>query len=184
MFLNFWGLYFAFFYISAFARAKIGLSQEKAFNMVIIMNAVGLPGRLIPNYLADKRIGPLNLMLPTCLTVGILLLTWMRVSTYAGLIVWACFYGFWVAGIQSLFPATLSSLTSDLSKAGTRMGMVFTIVSFACLTGSPIGGALVQMKGGSYWAAQIFSGLVLISGALMLTGSRVAKTGWTWKARA
>lgn len=175
MFLNFLGLYFAFFYISAFARTRVGLSQEKAFNMVIIMNAVGLPGRLIPNYLAD-RFGPLNLIIPTCSIVGVLLLVWARVNTYAGLIVWACFYGFWAAGIQSLFPATLSRLTSDLSKAGTRMGMIFSIVSFACLTGSPIGGALIQLRDGYYLAAQLFSGLVLISGSLMLVGARVANT--------
>lgn len=151
--------------------------------MVIIMNSAGLPGRLIPNYLADKRIGPLNLLFPTCFIVGVLLLAWTRVNTYAGLIVWASFYGFWVAGIQSLFPATLSSLTSDLSKAGTRMGMVFTIVSFACLTGSPIGGVLIQMEEGDYWAAQLFAGLALISGSLLLTASRIARTGWDWRAR-
>lgn len=183
MFMNFWGLYFAFFYISAFARTRIGLSEANAFNMVIIMNSAGLPGRLIPNYLADKRIGPLNLLFPTCFIVGALLLAWTRVNTYAGLIVWASFYGFWVAGIQSLFPATLSSLTSDLSKAGTRMGMVFTIVSFACLTGSPIGGVLIQMEEGDYWAAQLFAGLTLISGSLLLAASRIAKTGWDWRVR-
>lgn len=183
MFMNFWGLYFAFFYISAFARTKIGLSEANAFNMVIIMNAAGIPGRLIPNFLADKRAGPLNLMIPTCFVVGTLLLAWTRVNSYVGISVWAGFYGFCAAGIQSLFPATLSSLTSDLSKAGTRMGMVFSIVSFASLTGSPIGGALVQMKGGDYWAAQLFSGLALISGSLLLAASRVAKTGLDWKAR-
>lgn len=182
--MNFWGLYFAFFYISAFARTKIGLSEANAFNMVIIMNAAGLPGRLIPNYLADKRIGPLTLMFPTCFCVGSLLLAWTQVNTYAGVIIWAGFYGFWAAGIQSLFPATLSSLTSDLSKAGTRMGMIFSIVSFACLTGSPIGGILIQMKGGDYWAAQLFAGLALISGSLLLAASRVAKTGCDWRARA
>lgn len=184
MFLNFLGLYFAFFYISAFARTTIGLPQETAFNMVIIMNAVGLPGRLIPNYFADKRIGPLNLLIPICLVVGILLLTWTCVTTYAGLIIWGCFYGLFAAGVQSLFPVALTSLTSDLSKAGTRMGMIFTIVSFASLTGSPIGGALVQMKGGNYWAAQLFAGLVMVSGACMLGGSRATKVGLSWKARA
>jgi hypothetical protein len=184
MFLNFWGLYFAFFYISAFARTQIGLDQGTAFNMVIIMNAIGMPGRLVPNYYADGRVGPLNLLVPTCFIVGILALSWMRVTSYGGLIAWGCVYGFCAAGIQSLFPATLSSLTTDLSKAGTRMGMVFTIVSFATLTGSPIGGALVQMKVGSYWAAQLFAGLVLLVGGTLLAGSRIAKVGLDWRVRA
>ncbi|KAH8147985.1 uncharacterized protein LAJ45_08087 [Morchella importuna] len=184
MFLNFWGLYFAFFYISAFARTQIGLDQGTAFNMVIIMNAVGMPGRLVPNYYADGRVGPLNLLVPTCFIVGILVIAWMRVNSYGGLIAWGCVYGFCAAGIQSLFPATLSSLTTDLSKAGTRMGMVFTIVSLATLTGSPIGGALVQMKDGSYWAAQLFAGLVLLGGGTLLAVSRVAKVGLDWRVRA
>ena len=41
------------------------------------------------------------------------------------------------AGIQSLFPATLSTLTTDLQKVGVRMGLVFTLVSFAALMGPP-----------------------------------------------
>lgn len=181
MFMNFLGLYFAFFYISAFARTKIGLSKDSAFSVVVILNSAGLPGRLIPSYLA-QRTGPLNLMLPTCFISGILMLAWMRVNTHVGIIIWAIFYGFWAAGIQSLFPAILSSLTSDPSKAGTRMGMVFSIVSFATLTGSPIGGALIQIQGGDYWAAQLFAGLALIMGGSLLTASKVAKTGWAWRA--
>jgi len=85
-------------------------------------------------------------------------------------------YGMSAAAIQSLFPAALSSLTTDLSMAGTRMGMVFSIVSFAVLTGPPISGQLIEKKNGEYQYAQIFSGASMIVGCLLLLGARLSKT--------
>ncbi|KAI5778442.1 putative MFS monocarboxylate transporter [Geopyxis carbonaria] len=178
MFLIFLGLYFAFFYISAFARDILHLSQTTSFNTLIIMNAVGLPGRILPNFLADRALGPLNLIIPCGLIVGILLFSWMAVASYGGLLAWACVYGTFAAGIQSLFPATLSSLTTDLAKAGTRMGMIFSIISVACLTGTPVGGALIQRQGGAYSGAMGFAGGCVLVGACVLTCARVCKVGW------
>jgi hypothetical protein len=40
----FLGLFFAFFYVSAFAKTQLHMSQDDAFNTLIVMNAVGLPG--------------------------------------------------------------------------------------------------------------------------------------------
>ncbi|KAF8243155.1 MFS monocarboxylate transporter-like protein [Wilcoxina mikolae CBS 423.85] len=184
MFLSFLGLYFAFFYVSAFAKTRLYMSQDDAFNTLIVMNAVGLPGRLIPNYLADRTFGPLNLLVPVALMVGALLLCWIAVFNHTGLIVWAAFYGVFAAGIQSLFPATLSSLTTDLTKSGTRLGMVFSIVSFACLTGTPIGGAIIQSQLGEYWGGQVFAGCCVLAGGCVLAGARIAKTGWVLVTRA
>lgn len=92
-------------------------------------------------------------------------------------------YGLFAAGIQSLFPATTSSLTTDMKKAGVRMGMVFSIVSLASLTGSPLAGALIQERGGSYLYAQMFSGTVFFCGCLTLIAARLAKTGRKFVAR-
>jgi MFS family permease len=78
--------------------------------------------------------------------------------------------------VQGLWPSTLSSLTPDLSKTGVRMGMGFTIVSFACLTGPPLGGALIA-RADSYIGAQIWGGLAFLLGALILVAARVIKTG-------
>lgn len=179
MFLVFLGLYFAFFYLSAFAQNRLGQTQTTAFNTLIIMNAVGLPGRIIPNYIAGS-VGPLNILAPFCAGVGILLLFWQLVGSYGGLVAWACMYGIVAAGVQSMFPATLSSLTTDLSKAGVRMGMIFSIVSFACLTGSPIGGALIERAGGGYTGGQVFAGVVVLVGSACLVCARREKTGRWW----
>ncbi len=54
--------------------------------------------------------------------------------------------------------------------------MVFTIVSFAVLTGPPIAGQLIQKKDGEYQYAQIFAGSVMLFGGGLLTSARFAKS--------
>jgi MFS family permease len=92
-----------------------------------------------------------------------------------GLYAWTVIYGLVGAAIQSLFPATLSSLTQNPRMQGTRMGMVFTIVSFAVLTGPPIEGALIQRKQGGYVYGQVFAGSVLLVGSAFLVAARLCR---------
>lgn len=139
----------------------------------------------MPNHLAD-RWGAINVFVPTAIIAGICQLTWIAVSGPQGLYAWAVFFGIAAGGIQSLFPAGLSSLTTDLRKAGTRMGMVFTIVSFATLTGPPIAGALISACGGRYYGAQAFAGSAMIVGGGFMAAAKVVKQrrmggGWTCK---
>lgn len=62
------------------------------------------------------------------------------------------------------------------------MGMIFTIVSFAALTGPPIAGAIID-SGGGYKGAQAFAGSVLAVGGGFLFAAKVVKmkkTGAGW----
>jgi MFS family permease len=136
-FFNFWGLYFAFFFVGSYGREILGMSYPDSINLLLTMVGVGFLWRILPNYFADK-VGSLNMLLPFTVLAGTMLLAWIGVHTRASLFVFAAIYGSGSAGMQSLFPAGLSSLTEDLKKAGVRMGMGFTIVSFACLTGPPL----------------------------------------------
>ena len=179
MFLNFWGLYIAFYYIGSFGRNILGVSEADSINDLLILNGVGIFGRLIPAHLADRFFGPLNTLIPFVFVSGLLLYCWAAVDSKGGLVGFAVMYGLFAAGIQSLFPATLSSLTTDLKKAGVRMGMVFSVISFACLTGPPIAGALIQRKHGEYLYAQMFAGTVLMAGCTTLVASRVTRKGWS-----
>ncbi|KAJ5230152.1 hypothetical protein N7489_010860 [Penicillium chrysogenum] len=176
MFLNFWALYFAFYYIGAFARDTLGLTFSDSDNLIIVTNGAGIVGRLIPAYLADLKYGPLNTIIPLTLAASVMMFCWAAVHSTAGLYVFAVLYGIFSNGVQGLWPSTLSSLTPDLSKTGVRMGMGFTIVSFACLTGPPLGGALIA-RADSYIGAQIWGGLAFLLGALILVAARVIKTG-------
>lgn len=144
---------------------------------------MGIFGRIIPAYLADRCFGPLNTLIPAALGTSLLIYCWAAVSSRNGLIAFSVVYGLFAAAIQALFPATLSSLTTDLKKAGVRMGMVFSVVSFATLTGPPLAGALIQKDQGRYLHAQMFAGSVILCGCLTLVASRIARTGLKLKAK-
>lgn len=183
---NFWGIYFAFFYIAAFSRDSLlpPLSYADSLNVLLIINGISIIGRVVPNYIAD-RIGPVNVFIPNSIIVSILIFCFIGIETPAGLYAWAIFYGIMAGGIQSLFPAALSSLTTDLRKLGTRMGMVFTIVSFAVLTGPPIAGAIVAGPGG-YTGAKAFAGSSVAVGCACLMAAKLARmsrTGQGWTGR-
>ncbi|KAI0517752.1 riboflavin transporter MCH5 [Xylaria bambusicola] len=188
-FFNFWGIYFPVYYISAYSRdpkfVHPSLSYVDSLNLVLILNGVSIVGRLLPNHLAD-RWGPLNLLGPFSLLGGILNFVWMVIDTPAKVYVWAAFYGISAGGVQSLFPAGCSSLTTDPRKQGTRIGMIFTIVSFATLSGNPISGAIITANGGRYVGAQAFAGTILLLGTAFIFAARVARmrrtgSGWAVK---
>jgi MFS family permease len=183
MFLVFWGIYVGFYFVGSFGKDELGVSQSTAINLLLTMNGVGLPGRLIPNYYADKDIGPLNAIIPFAAISCLLLYAWIAVNSVTGLWIFAVVYGMFAAGIQSLFPATLTSLTDDPKRAGVRMGMVFSVVSFAVLTGPPIAGALISRGNGKYTYAQIFAGTSMVAGFAGLCAARVAKAGTKLKVK-
>ncbi len=54
--------------------------------------------------------------------------------------------------------------------------MVFTIVSFAVLTGPPIAGQLIQRMEGKYTGAQVFAGADMLVGCALLCAARWAKS--------
>ncbi|KAL3423342.1 transporter MCH4-like protein 6 [Phlyctema vagabunda] len=187
MFFNFWGVYFAFYYLGSYARNILHVNVDESINLLITLNGVGILGRILPNHLADRYYGPLNTLIPVVLVASVIIYSWIAVTNRGGLYAWAVMYGIFGAAIQSLFPATLASLTTDLRKAGVRMGMIFvsqtlqnTIVSFAVLTGPPITGQLIQKKNGGFLYAQLFGGSVLLVGSGFLTASRLAKSRKLW----
>jgi len=95
-------------------------------------------------------------------------------------------YGFFSGTLVSLPPACIVSLTepSDMSKIGVRMGMVFSVIGFATLTGTPIAGALISRDNGGYTYAIVFSGVSMFLGSALLIVSRVVRVGPKLRAKA
>ncbi|KIL90338.1 hypothetical protein FAVG1_06068 [Fusarium avenaceum] len=158
MFFTLWPTWISYNYARQYATDKLGGSATDSFLMLIAINAVGIPGRMITAFLADRYFGAINVFIPTIFSAALCLYMWSQVHTLTGGFVWVSIFGYFGAAIQSLFPSCCASLTSDLSKAGTRIGMIFSIISFAALTGSPLAGKLMQATGGNYLAAQIWGG--------------------------
>ncbi|KAF4880016.1 MFS transporter asaE [Colletotrichum siamense] len=168
------GAYVTFFFVAAYARDIQGMSYTNSLNLVMMMNGIGMVGRLLLTHLAD-RLGNLTVFVPTAGAGALLVYSWVAVSSPAGVYAWASFSGMATGGVQSLFPSALASLTSDPQKQGTRIGMIFTIVSFAGLIGPPIGGALISAAGGSYVGAQVFAGTCLSLGMAFMMAAREIK---------
>ena len=162
----------------SFGEAILHLNPTQSVNLLIAMNAANFPGRFIPNLISDACIGPLNTIIPSTFLAGMMIFLWIGSATYTSLLVVACFYGFAAAGLQGLYIATIYSFCPDLSKAGIRIAMVYVAIGLACLTGSPIGGALIRGNDGGYLSAQLFAGCNILLGAILLLAARLVKTGW------
>jgi MFS family permease len=161
----------------------VGVSSSEALTLLLIMNALGVPGRLVCGLAADRLLGPVNTLIPVAFFAGVLFYCWAAVHDVGSLYVFCVLYGFFGAGVQSLFPASCASLTTDMSKMGVRTGMCFSFISIACLTGPPIAGALIQMRDGHYLYAQLFGGSAFVGGTCTLIAARVAKIGVDFKKR-
>jgi MFS family permease len=150
-------------------------------NLIMLVNGAGLPARVLIPMIAD-RIGPLNMILLGVTSVGITILSWLAVDSIPGLYIFTAFLGITSGATQSLMPTTIASITRRLDTVGTRLGMCFSIMSVASLTGPPIGGALQGADGGSWTGAQAWAGVSALVGAVFLLASRTFKVGWTLKA--
>lgn len=163
--------------ISAYEVIILDVSKKQFISLLLILNGCGVSGQLVLNYVVDHYLGPLNTMIPFALISAVLIYAWIAVINQAGLIVFACFYGMFFLRLLSLFSAALSSLTTDLQKAGVRMGMIMLCLSFACLTGPLIGEALIQLKGGGFVYAQVFAGSAVACELFFLIAARLRITG-------
>ena len=177
VFLSFWSIYPAYYYIGEYAISVLGISQSASFNLLIVMNGIGSVGRLLPPYLSDRYTGPVNMMVPLVVLSAVVLYCWAAISNESGLWAFAVFYGLFSSGVNGLFPTALSRLTDDMSKMGTRMGMVYSIISFATLTGTPIAGALIRPGQAGYLGAEMFAASIMLGGAVFLVLARMAKVG-------
>ncbi|KAH7362784.1 major facilitator superfamily domain-containing protein [Plectosphaerella cucumerina] len=135
------------------------------------------PWTLFP-FLAD-RVGPLNMITLSMICLAIVIACWSAVSSITGLFAFTAVLGVVSGAFQSLMPTTVASITKRLDTVGTRLGMAFSVASFASLTGPPIGGA-IQATGG-FTAAQIWAAISAVAAAALLVTSRWFRAGWAWR---
>ncbi|KAI1478908.1 MFS general substrate transporter [Daldinia eschscholtzii] len=174
--------YFSFYYIASFGREELGLSYSAASIMVILINGAGIIFRVIPPLIAD-RVGPINVMVPVTLAWSIVAFCWLAVHNVPGLYVFTVFYGICAGSFQCLIATAVTSITKRLDTVGTRLGMAFSISSFASLTGPPIGGAIQAANGGKFVGAEAWAASMTTIGFFLFLFVRVHKAGWNPKVR-
>ncbi|KAF2664948.1 MFS general substrate transporter [Microthyrium microscopicum] len=185
--LGFMAYFIPFFYIEPFSL-RVGTSAELSFYMLAIMNAAGTVGRLLPNFLADS-IGNLNVIISISYVSGIILLLWLTVHQTANLIAISIIYSFFAGGLTNAAPAVVGLLSPELNKIGTRVGMMYTVVSLGVLIGNPIAGAILKTQSpkdangvliearANYDGVFIFAGVAMIVASVCMHYTRTAKKG-------
>lgn len=171
-FLIFYGLFIPYFNIKQYAIIG-GMDPNLADYLLPIINAFGVPARILPGLAADK-VGVLNILLPLVLISGVLnLALWMTSSGDAAIIAYASLYGLFSGGFVSLLPAYVAKL-SPPEKAGARLGAVYLVVAVANLVGTPTGGAFIKVKTIENYQHLIgFTGAVVMCGGILSFATRM-----------
>ncbi|KAG2747225.1 hypothetical protein P692DRAFT_20875825 [Suillus brevipes Sb2] len=76
----------------------------------------------------------------------------------SNIITYSVFYGFFSGNWFALQTSCIAQI-SKMEKIGVRMGMAYSLVSFAALVGEPIAGAILARENGSYTGLIVFTGV-------------------------
>jgi MCP family monocarboxylic acid transporter-like MFS transporter 3 len=117
VFMLFWALYFCFFFIQTYAMQVAGLEPEEAVNLLVVINAVGIPVRPLLGVLADKYFGALPTLIVSTTFLAVMLFVWIPVKSVGGLYAYVVFYGLATGATQGSeydFLSTEEPLTRSL----------------------------------------------------------------------
>ncbi|EFW98538.1 major facilitator superfamily transporter monocarboxylate [Grosmannia clavigera kw1407] len=176
-FFSFLGMMMPLFYLPSFA-VSIGTHATLASYLLAIVNGASTFGRIIPGILAD-RLGRINVLVVGCTTTGICIFCMTTITSNAGLVVFAIFFGFTSGTIISGISVALSICVADPRNMGTYMGMGMGLSSIAALVGPPINGRLVHAYGG-YLQTSIFSGVTCLVGAALAFLAKAGTPAGLW----
>ncbi|KAF7312629.1 MFS monocarboxylate [Mycena indigotica] len=166
-----------------------GVDQSTAFYSLSLLNALSIPGRLLPNLLAQRLAGPLNTLIACCILTGALDIVWPFVRAGpggAGVLGFNAAFGLASGGYVSMLAPAITSLDDShgsnthqqLKKGqttGVKLGMAFFVTSFCWLASAPVQGALIRRRPGGtdeYWPAGVFSGAMVLLGVAMIGVAR------------
>ena len=176
--IGYCGLYVTIFYVSFYGESERILSERMAFYIVPILNAASILGRTVPNWLSD-HFGPLNIMAPSAIIMGVLTFCFIAADYSAALIAVAVLYGIFSGVYLSLPGVVMVSITKDKSRIGTRIGMAFCFIGLGILAGGPGGGGILGSNpSSSNWKRTwIYSGVCALVSGTILFGLRFYRGG-------
>jgi MFS family permease len=178
-FMFFFGSFLPFNFVILQAQAD-GMSANLSGYLLSMLNAASIFGRILPGIFAD-HIGRFNVMIITTAFSSIIVLAlWLPAHGNIPIIIFACLYGFSSGAFVSLGPSLIAQI-SPIRSLGIRNGTLFAIISFAGLTGNPIGGALVSQDHGGFLYLQIFCGVAMAAAIVIFYASRAVQCGFKWK---
>ena len=179
-----WALFIPISYITSYALS-VGINSTFSYQLLAILNVGSFFGRWLPGYVAD-RWGRFNTMIITvflCLLFVIGL--WLPAATPDSavrdniplIVIFVLGFGFASGSNISLTPVCVGQLC-ETEQYGRYYATCYTVVSFGCLTGIPIAGALISLDGGEYWGLILFTGACYLVGLVCFITARIMSVGW------
>lgn len=156
------GLFVPNFYIVTYATAN-GVSPRVAFYVLAVLNAGGIFGRVIPSYLSDAC-GRFNVLALSAFAAGLATLVfWPFAHGITAIMLYAALFGICSGGFNALVVPSVGQI-SEVRQIGTRIGMLYSMISFPSLAGGPAAGALLRHNHG-------YIGVIVLSGSTVVVGS-------------
>lgn len=169
-------------YLTSYAQSH-NMQEGLAYQVVSILNAASILGRIIPGYFAD-RYGRFNVMIITTFGCTIFTLAlWLSAgSNTAAIVAYAILFGLWSGSAISLAPVCVAQI-STTEDFGKRYGTTYSLVSVGALFAIPIAGEIMKVQSDSgetenYSGLIVFCGLVYSCACLFFGLARVVKVGW------
>ncbi|KAI5124992.1 hypothetical protein M0805_007417 [Coniferiporia weirii] len=166
-FLYFYGLFIPYFYIQLYASLH-GVDPQLSAYLLAIINALGVPARIIPGILAD-RFGALQILLPcTFLSAIFVFVLWLPFPSSGPIVAFCALYGLFSGAFVTLIPAYIAS-RSPVEKFGARLGSIYIFVAIATLIGTPTAGAFVPaLTQHNFTRLIVFTGVLEVAGGTAL----------------
>lgn len=177
LFLLEFSLFIPVSYISTYAMHQ-GFDERFSYHLLPIMNAGSVVGRALPGYYADV-VGPFNTCIGSVvLSIAACLCVWLPSGhTTAGVVIFAVMFGFASGTSIAIAPVCCGRLCKT-QEYGRYYATMYTVVSFACLIGIPIGGSLVRYYDGEYDGLIIFTGVVYVGSLFFFLWAKASALGW------
>lgn len=166
-FLMFTAYWVPWFYIPLYGRFGVNASASFSFYLLSITNACSIVSRL-STPIFQRWISTISMLFIMSILGGVLVWTWLAVSTLGGFIVFCMFWGFFSGPMAVLPAAAVADLSPSLSVVGARMGMVQAFSAVGILIGSPIAGAISDPKSGDFIGGQAYSGSCLFASTFLI----------------
>ncbi|KIO16962.1 hypothetical protein M407DRAFT_33392 [Tulasnella calospora MUT 4182] len=178
-FVGFLGMYTPLTFIDVSAIRTAHLSRDFSFDLVSIINAASLIGR-VGGGLCSDRFGVINILAGFSCVGALSTFVWPTVKSKGGLVALSIAYGAGSGPLVGLLAAPVAHL-GDTVDVGRRTGMMFTIVSIGSLIGPPISGAIYAANGG-FMEVGIYAGCTIVVYVVILMLVKKSAIG-TWRGK-
>ncbi|KAJ2556916.1 hypothetical protein EV175_001678 [Coemansia sp. RSA 1933] len=161
------GYFTPFFELPTFAIKVIGKSDSFGNNLITIINAASILGRIGTGQIAPLM-GTINTMTGCTLIASLsILIFWLPFHTTGTVITCAIIYGLFCGGLISLLPVVIADLWG-VQRISTIIGLVYIASFTGGMIGAPSSGALVDNigHGTDFKPTIIFSGVFMLAAAV------------------